>query len=56
MNNESLNTGKLEHFNKRININKGKSYKGEKLKIYFWNTSKDRMMFDNVDILIKASK
>lgn len=56
MNSESLNTGKLEHFNKRININKGKSYKGEKLKIYFWNTSKDRMMFDNVNILIKASK
>ena len=54
---ESLNTGNLEHFNKKINIvNKGKSYKGEKLKIYFWNTSKDRMMFDNVKVLIKASK
>ena len=54
--NESLNTGELEHFVKRINISKGKSYKGEKLKIYLWNKTDDRMMFDNVNVLIKASK
>lgn len=54
--NESLNTGDLEHFVKKINISKGKSYKGKDLKIYLWNRYKDRMMFDNVDILIKASK
>ncbi len=54
--NESLNTGNLEHFVKRINISKGESYKGEKLKIYLWNKTDDRMMFDNINVLIKASK
>lgn len=54
--NESLNTGKLEHFANRILISKNDNYKGEKLKIYLRNTSQDRMMFDNVNILIKASK
>ena len=54
--NESLNTGELEHFVNRIMISKNKSYKGEKLKIYLRNTSKDRMMLDNIKVLIKASK
>lgn len=54
--NESLNTGKLEHFVNRIMISKDKDFNGEKLKIYFRNTSKDRMMFDNINILIRASK
>ena len=54
--NESLNTGNLEHFVKRINISKGESYKGEKLKIYLWNKTDDRMMFDNINVLIKAGK
>lgn len=54
--NESLNTGDEEHFVNRIIISKGKSYKGEKLKIYFRNSSKDRMMFDNINVLIRASK
>jgi hypothetical protein len=54
--NESLNTGELEHFVNRIMISKNKSYKGEKLKIYLRNISKDRMMFDNIKVLIKASR
>ena len=54
--NESLNTGNLEHFINRIIISKGKSYKGQTLKIYFLNSSKDKMMLDNIDVLIKASK
>lgn len=54
--NKNLNTGELEHFANRIMISTTKSYKGEKLKIYFRNSSKDRMMFDNVKVLIKASK
>lgn len=54
--NESLNTGDVEHFVNRIMISKNKSYKGEKLKIYLRNTSKDRMMIDNIKVLIKASK
>ena len=54
--NESLNTGKLEHFVNRIMISKDKDFNGEKLKIYFRKTSKDRMMFDNINILIRASK
>ena len=54
--NKGLNTGKLEHFVNRIMISKDKSYKGEVLKIYFNNSSKDRMMFDNIKVLIKASK
>ena len=54
--NESLDTGELEHFANRIIIAEGKSYKGKQLKIYLFNPSKDRMMLDNVDILIKASK
>ena len=35
--NESLNTGDVEHFVNRIMISKNKSYKGEKLKIYLRN-------------------
>ena len=54
--NENLNTGELEHFVNRIMISKDKSYKGEKLKIYLRNVSKDRMMLDNIKVLIKASK
>ena len=54
--NESLDTGKKEHFVNRIIITGDESFKGEKLKIYFRNSSKDRMMFDNIDVLIRASK
>lgn len=54
--NESLNTGELEHFFNRIIISKRDNYKGQPLKIYFFNSSKDRMMFDNINVLIKASK
>lgn len=54
--NNALNTGEVEHFVNRVVISKGKSYKGKSLKIYFSNSSKNRMMFDNVKVLIKASK
>lgn len=54
--NKNLNTGELEHFVNRILISKDKSYKGEKLKIYLRNISKNRMMLDNIKIHIKASK
>ena len=54
--NEGLNTGEKEHFVNRITINGDDSFKGEKLKIYFKNSSKTAMMFDNIKVLIKAGK
>ena len=54
--NEGLNTGEKEHFVNRITIDGDDSFKGEKLKIYFKNSSKTAMMFDNIKVLIKAGK
>ena len=56
LNNESLNTGELEHYVGRIMISKGKSFNGEKLKIYLRNVSGNEMTLDNIDLIIKASK
>ena len=54
--NESLNTGDLEHYVSRIMISKGKSFKGETLKVYLRNMSDNEMMFDNVNVIIKTTK
>ncbi len=54
--NENLNTGEKEHFVNRIIIDGNKSFKDEKLKIYFRNSSKTAMIFDNIKVHIKASK
>ena len=53
---ESLNTGKLEHYIGRMAISGDESFQGEKLKIYFSNTDGNKMMFDNIEINIKAGK
>ncbi|MCR5013382.1 MAG: LTA synthase family protein [Bacteroidales bacterium] len=50
----SLNTGEMEHFHTRLSISMDPAWKGEPLKIYFYNSAEGRMAYNHVRLNVSA--